>query len=71
MIPVEKLRMTQPLVRTQVWYTLYTDMKEKGQQKPLLVKRVHDDFYDVVDGNKRLAVAFALGWTEMSCELVH
>ncbi len=68
--PVDYIRLTKPLVRDTFWTNLVQDMSVSGQQRNLLVRRIRDDYFEVVDGNKRLAAAFSLGWTTVKCELV-
>lgn len=69
-LKLELLRMTRPLVRDAVWNNLYLDLKDSGQTRNILVKKISDNYYEVVDGNKRLGAAFALGWKTIRCELV-
>ena len=71
-IPVEHLRMTTPLERTRTWWELYYELKssDNGPTRPLLVKWLKDDHFDVIDGNKRLSIAFLLGVKKLRCELV-
>ncbi len=69
-IKIDYLRMSRPLERNTAWNNLMADMRFLGQTQPILVKKLHDNMYEVVDGNKRLGCAFALGWTTLNCELV-
>lgn len=69
-IKIDYIRMTKPLVRNIDWYDLYGSLRDHGQRYPLLVKRLKDDYFEVIDGNKRLGAAFALGWTTIKCEIV-
>lgn len=69
-IKIDFLRSHRKLIRNIEWYALCNDLKTNGQLRPLLVKKMKDDFYEIVDGCKRLGAAFSLGWKTLDCELV-
>ena len=68
--PIEFLRMTHTLVRDAVFYNLMKDLSVCGQERNILVKKISDKYYEVVDGNKRVAAAYILLWKTIKVELV-
>lgn len=62
--------MTKDLVRDDAFYKLLEDVQSNGVVNPLEVKHIGDDYYEVIDGNKRLACAFSLGLESLPCHLV-
>src|SRR5262249_13326674 len=74
MIAIEHLRIPEKYVtpaRKVDDEILRNSIKLTGVQQPLVVVRISDTAYWVVDGIRRLRIAESLGMTELPCVLDH
>ena len=63
------LQLRPPGSRADAW--LRASIERVGLLQPLIVVRnAHEGRWDVIDGNRRLAAARALGWDVIPCQIV-
>jgi len=72
-IPLEKLRLPERDLRASIdqesLWELADSMKERGQLQPIGVRKLDEEFYEVVFGARRTRAARLLEWTEIEASL--